>query len=346
MHSGPGWHDGHPMLCRKPFVASRLPFVMAAAPPMHKRLPLGTPPGEASAVLLHCLGVAAGGGFPQWNCACTGCRKARTRPEIASAHAGLAVSGTGERWFLLNATPDVHHQIASDRRLHPGPGARDTPIAGVLLTDAEFDHTIGLLVLREGSPLRVLGTAPVLAALTEYFPVRALLRDYAELSWEVIAAGRPIDLDGRLRVTAFRSGTKAPRYVPRPQPAGDWEIGYRLEDVVNGTVAVYAPVVPEWSADIVDQFTAADCVFVDGTFWTDDEMACAGTGNRTGRSMGHLPISGADGSAAALAELPVKRKIYVHINNTNPVLDPTSAQRRALDDLGIEVGRTGLEVEL
>lgn len=302
-------------------------------------------------MLLHCLGVAAGGGFPQWNCACGGCRKARSQPEIVSAHAGLAVSGTGERWFLLNATPDVHHQIAADRRLHPGPGVRATPVAGVLLTDAEFDHTIGLLVLREGSSLRVLGTAPVLSALTDHFPVRGLLRDYAELSWEVVEVGRPIELDERLRVTAFRAGTKAPRYVaPSPAsrswPAGDWEVGYRLEDPVNGTAAVYAPVVPEYSAEIVDQLSTADCVFVDGTFWTDDEMARAGTGERTGRSMGHLPISGPDGSAAALAALPVKRKIYIHINNTNPVLDAASPQRRSLDDLGIEVGRTGLEVEL
>jgi pyrroloquinoline quinone biosynthesis protein B len=304
------------------------------------------PQGEAFAVLLDCLGVAAGGGFPQWNCACAGCRKARSHPEIGSAHAGLAVSGTGERWFLLNATPDVHHQIASDRRLHPGPGVRATPVAGVLLTDAEFDHTIGLLVLREGSSLRVLGTAPVLSALTDHFPVRGLLRDYAELSWEVIEVGTPIDLDERLRVTAFRAGTKAPRYVPQPRPAGDWEIGYRLEDRVNGTVAVYAPVVPDWTGKIVEELGNADCLFVDGTFWTDDEMARSGTGDRTGRSMGHLPISGADGSAQALAALPVKRKIYIHINNTNPVLDATSPQRRWLDDLGIEVGRAGLEVEL
>lgn len=297
-------------------------------------------------MLLHCLGVAAGGGFPQWNCACSGCGKARSHPGIASTHAGLAVSGTGERWFLLNATPDVHHQIASDHRLHPGPGVRATPVAGVVLTDAEFDHTIGLLVLREGSSLRVLGTAPVLSALTEHFPVRGLLSDYAELAWEPVEVGSPVDLDERLRVTAFRAGTKAPRYVPQPRPAGDWEVGYRLEDTMNGTVAVYAPVIPEWTDEIVDQLTAADCVFVDGTFWTDDEMARAGTGGRTGRSMGHLPISGADGSAAALAALPVPRKIYIHVNNTNPVLDATSPQRRELDELGIEVGQTGLEVEL
>lgn len=261
-------------------------------------------------------------------------------------HAGLAVSGTGERWFLLNATPDVHHQIEADRRLHPGPGVRDTPVAGVLLTDAEFDHTIGLLVLREGSSLRVLGTAEVMSALTDHFPVRGLLRDYAALSWETIDIGCPVDLDERLRVTAFRAGTKAPRYVPGPRRAGDWEIGYRLQDPVNGTVAVYAPVVPEWTHAIVDQLADADCVFVDGTFWTDDEMARAGTGERTGRSMGHLPVGGADGSAAALAALRVPRKIYIHVNNTNPMLDTASAQRRELDELGIEVAWAGLEVEL
>jgi pyrroloquinoline quinone biosynthesis protein B len=297
-------------------------------------------------VFLHCLGVAAGGGFPQWNCACPGCRQARSRPEIASAHAGLAVSGTGERWFLLNATPDVHHQIASDRRLHPGPGARATPVAGVVLTDAEFDHTIGLLLLREGSSLRVLGTAPVLAALAEDFPVRGLLGEYADLSWEPIDAGKPVRLDDRLLLTAFGTGTKAPRYVPDPQPGADWEVGYRLEDTVSGAAAVYAPAVPQWTPEIAGQLEDADCVFLDGTFWTDDEMSRSGTGDRSGRSMGHLPISGTDGSAAALAVLPARRKIYVHVNNTNPILDANSPQRAKLAELGIEVGWAGMEVEL
>ncbi|MGW4523838.1 pyrroloquinoline quinone biosynthesis protein PqqB [Amycolatopsis sp. NPDC004378] len=302
-------------------------------------------------VFVHCLGAAAGGGYPQWNCACAGCRKARAKPEAATNHAGIAVSGDGERWFLLNATPDVHHQIAADPALHPGPGIRETPVAGVLLTDAEFDHTIGLLVLREGSALTVYGTAPVLEALTSFFPVRELLGDYADLTWSRIDVGTPLDLDDRVRATAFLTGSKAPRYVGSsrhaPQRAtAEWEIGFRLEDKVTGGTVVYAPTLPRWDADFARQVASADCVFVDGTFWTDDEMSCRGAGSRTGRSMGHLPVGGADGSARALAALTAKRKIYTHINNTNPILDEGSQERQWLTSLGIEVGRAGLEVEV
>lgn len=300
-------------------------------------------------MFIHCLGVAAGGGYPQWNCACAGCRKARAKPEFATHHAGVAISGDGDKWFLLNATPDVHHQIAADPSLHPGPGIRTTPVAGVLLTDAEFDHTIGLLVLREGSSLTVYGTYPVLEALTLWFPVRELLGDYADLSWSVLEVGEPVELDARLRVTPFLTGSKAPRYLGRSQlrgPSSEWEVGYRLEDKVTGGSAVYAPTLPRWDASFAEQVASADCVFLDGTFWTDDEMSCQGAGSRTGRSMGHMPISGSDGSAYALAALPAKRKIYTHINNTNPILDEDSQERRWLTDLGIEVGRAGLEVEI
>lgn len=303
-------------------------------------------------MLIHCLGAAAGGGYPQWNCACAGCRKARTKPAVATTHAGIAVSGDGDRWFLFNATPDVHHQIAADPSLHPGPGIRETPIAGVLLTDAEFDHTIGLLMLREESSMTVYGTSPVLGALTQCFPVRELLSDYADLSWSLVETGKPLDLDDRLRVTAFMTGSKAPRYVggarrsPLRGPSLEWEVGYHLEDKVTGGTAVYAPTLPEWDEAFAEHVASADCVFLDGTFWTDDEMSTQGAGSRTGRSMGHMPVSGDDGSARALAALSAKRKVYTHINNTNPILDEESKERRWVTDLGIEIGRAGLEVEV
>ncbi|WP_329059202.1 pyrroloquinoline quinone biosynthesis protein PqqB [Amycolatopsis sp. NBC_01480] len=300
-------------------------------------------------MLIHCLGAAAGGGYPQWNCACAGCVKARAKPEAATAHAGIAVSGDGEKWLLFNATPDVHHQIAADPALHPGPGIRETPIAGVVLTDAEFDHTIGLLMLREESSLTVYGTDPVLEALTSCFPVRALLGDYADLAWSRVGIGEPLDLDDRLRVTPFQTGSKAPRYVGASQlrtSSSEWEVGYRLEDKLTGGTAVYAPTLPRWDEKFAHQLASADCVFVDGTFWTDDEMSSTGAGSRTGRSMGHMPVSGAEGSARALAALPAKRKIYTHINNTNPILDEASAERQRVTELGIEIGRAGLEVEV
>ncbi|GGQ20068.1 hypothetical protein GCM10010279_29950 [Streptomyces mutabilis] len=217
----------------------------------------------------------------------------------------------------------------------------------MLLTDAEFDHTIGLLMLREGSSLTVYGTRPVLDALTRRFPVRQLLSDYADFSWSAVEIGKPMDLDDRLTATAFLTGSKPPRYVGGPgQRESEWEVGFRLEDRVTGGTLVYAPTLPRWDEKFTEQVASADCVFLDGTFWTDDEMSCQGAGSRTGRSMGHMPISGDDGSARALAALPAKRKIYTHINNTNPVLNEESKERRWLTDLGIEVGRAGLEVEI
>ncbi len=233
--------------------------------------------------------------------------------------------------------------------MHPGPEIRTTPIAGVLLTDAEFDHTIGLLMLREESSLTVYGTFPVLEALALWFPVRQLLSDYADFSWSQVETGTPLDLDDRLRVTAFRTGSKAPRYIGRSRlrdQSSEWEVGFRLEDKVTGGIAVYAPTLPQWDEKFAEQVASADCVFLDGTFWTDDEMSSQGAGGRTGRSMGHMPVSGDDGSARNLAALPAKRKIYTHINNTNPILDEESKERRWVTDLGIEVGRAGLEVEV
>jgi pyrroloquinoline quinone biosynthesis protein B len=214
----------------------------------------------------------------------------------------------------------------------------------VLLSDAEFDHTIGLLVLREGSRLTVYATAAVLNALAEHFPVARLLSNYADLHWQQIEPGRAVSLDERLQATPFVTGRKRPRYVTAGHgQSEEWVVGYRLEDPVSGGVAVYAPAVLDWDAGLARQMSSADCVFLDGTFWTDDEMLRTGTGKRGARQMGHMPISGEDGSAVRLARLPARRKVYIHINNTNPVLDETSAERRQLAELGIEIGGAGWE---
>lgn len=297
-------------------------------------------------MFLHFLGAAAGGGYPQWNCACGGCRAARSDPGRASLHASVAVSGDGMRWFLINATPDVHHQIAATPALHPGPEVRKTPVAGVLLTDAEFDHTLGLLILREGSDLVVMGTETVLATLTDDFPVRALLRDYAHVTWRVVEPGVPVPLDEGLSATAVPVGHKRPRYATSSRPDDGAVVAYRLTDPRTGRVAVYAPAVPSWDGPLVDAVADADCVVVDGTFWTDDEMVRGGTGGRLGRQMGHLPMSGPDGTAVRLAALAARHKIYTHVNNTNPALDPDSAEHRELAERGIVIGRAGLRIEL
>jgi pyrroloquinoline quinone biosynthesis protein B len=219
-------------------------------------------------------------------------------------------------------------------------------VAGVLLTDAEFDHTLGLLVMREGSKYVVFGTASVLTTLSEHFPVRRLLRNFADVTWQTVAVGTPFRLDDRLTATAFVTGHKHPRYVVSSFRDEGAVVGYRLTDSGTGATAVYAPGVSRWDDEFDAEVSNADCVIIDGTLWTDDEMLHTGTGRRRGLEMGHLPMSGPGGTAARLAALPAKYKIYTHVNNTNPVLDESTAERRELAAMGIELGRAGLRVEL
>jgi pyrroloquinoline quinone biosynthesis protein B len=257
----------------------------------------------------------------------------------------LAVSGLGKDWYLIGAGPDVRQQIESFPSLTPGPEPRQTPLRGVLLPDAELDHTIGLLLLREGSPLDVYGTAPVLGALAEAFPARRLLDAYTTVRWLEVSAGQPLSLEhGRLTVTAFPTGGRRPRYAANCAIDGDWRVGYSIADAESGGVAVFAPSVERWSPELRAAIASAQCVLVDGTFWSDDEMDEVGVRGRSAAATGHVPIAGPAGSAVQLATSPASRRIYVHLNNTNPVLDERSQERRMLEQLGLEVGWDGMEV--
>jgi pyrroloquinoline quinone biosynthesis protein B len=301
---------------------------------------------------LKVIGVAAGGGYPQWNCACEMCQRVRESGIRAPAqlHASLAVSGSGENWYLVNATPDVRFQIESFPALHPGPGLRETRLRGVLLTDAEFDHSIGLLILREGSPLDIYGTPAVLATLKEIFPIEKMVQSYAPFRWVSIDPDRSFGIDGdRLRITAFRLGVKRPRYTAGSEIDGDWVIGYRFEDLQTGGRVLYAPAIEAWTPILTEELARTDCAFVDGTFWSEDEMIRIGASTRTAKEMGHIPINGPEGSVQHLmasAGPRGRRLIYIHINNTNPILDENSAERRMLVERGIEIGRDGLELEV
>jgi pyrroloquinoline quinone biosynthesis protein B len=299
-------------------------------------------------VRIRVLGAAAGGGYPQWNCACRTCRLARARNAgaLPLTHASLALSASGRVWYLVNATPDVRQQIEASSELHPGPAPRHTPIEGVLLTDAELDHTIGLLVLREAARMAVYATGAVLGALERPFPLRGLLRHYAPFEWRPLEPGQSVWLDqGRLRAEAFRTGCKRPRYAGE-QDGGDWVVGYRFEDRETRGAVVYAPAVEAWTPELAAACVEADCVLLDGTFWHDDEMRRSGAGARTARGMGHLPIDGQDGSGRRLAALAARHKLYVHVNNTNPMLDRASAESRRLAAQGIGVAADGMELHL
>jgi pyrroloquinoline quinone biosynthesis protein B len=298
-------------------------------------------------VHIRILGSAAGGGFPQWNCRCAVCEAARegerARPRSQSS---LAIRGETGPWFLVNASPDARQQLegldggATDE-------SRAAPIAGVLLTDAEIDHTAGLLLLRESAaPIHVYGADGVGLALREGFPVLPMLQRYCGVQWHTLAIGRPTELGGSsLIVDVFPSGGDAPRYLD----GSGIEIessGLQFRDREDGSVVTYVPGMAGLTEDIRDRFRASDLVLVDGTFWTDDELPRLGYTQRGAHDMGHLPLSGPGGTIEALSALAGPRKVLVHVNNTNPILLEDSAERAAVVRAGIEIGYDGMEVML
>jgi pyrroloquinoline quinone biosynthesis protein B len=299
------------------------------------------------AVRVRVLGSAAGGGFPQWNCRCPTCEAARAgveaRPRTQSS---IAVRGAEGPWLLANASPDLRQQLEG---LGAGPsgGVRSAPVAGVLLTDAEIDHTAGLLLLRESStPIRVYGSEQVRRALTDGYPVLRILEGYSGVEWRTLDPGEPAALDGTsLTVEAFAAGGDAPRYLAGS--GTDVEAaGLVFRDTATGGVLTYVPGLARLDDDVLARMAASDVVLVDGTFWRDDELARLGISERTARQMGHVPLSGAGGSLAALAALDRPRVVLVHINNTNPMLLERSPERDAVLRAGVEVGDDGLELEL
>ncbi|MFD5074947.1 pyrroloquinoline quinone biosynthesis protein PqqB [Streptomyces sp. NPDC058371] len=289
------------------------------------------------------LGTAAGGGFPQWNCVCALCAAARDGKLPTRTQECVAVSGNSRDWWLLNASPDIRTQLVSTGALAPGPGPRETPVRGVLLTDAEADHVMGLTILRGGPDLRIHAAPPVLETLA---PLRAMLDRYARWDWADSLTEGGFVLSGGLTVSARPIGAKVPKYVSAAAPpAADdrWVTAYRVEDLATGGVLVYAPCVAAWTPTLDGLLATADCALLDGTFYTPDEMGTAVRSSHGQSAMGHLPVSGRHGSLAALARHPGPRRIYTHLNNTNPLLDPDSSARAQVTGAGVEVLPDGAE---
>jgi pyrroloquinoline quinone biosynthesis protein B len=305
-------------------------------------------------VFIRVLGAAAGGGFPQWNCNCLNCRGVRDGSvrAIPRTQSSIAVSSDGDRWVLCNASPDLHRQIAANPPLQPRSGVRDTPIADVLLVDGQIDHTIGLLLLREHRQrLDVWTTEAVHTDLTSGLPLLSVLQHYCGVEWH------PIGIDGRafqipslpgIDITALTVEGKAGPYSPnRRNPRIGDNIALSFRDMKSSRRALYAPGLANISASVSEALLASQCVLVDGTFWRDDEMIAAGVSSKHASELGHLPQSGAGGMIETLARLPpATRRILIHINNTNPILDEQSAERAALNHAGIEVAFDGLEIRL
>ena len=304
-------------------------------------------------MLLRVLGSSAGGGFPQWNCNCANCdgvRKGAIRARRRT-QSSIIASGDGGDWVLFNASPDILQQIQAAPVLQPGRALRDTGIAAIVLIDGQVDHTTGLYMLRErGRSLDIWCTDAVHADLTEGNPIFRVLDHYCGVRRHPLPLGDSFtiaDVAG-LRFTALPLRSKAAPYSPHrddPQP-GD-NVGITLRDTASRRSVFYAPGLGEIEPAVWTAMEGADCVMVDGTFWTDDEMIRLGISTKRARDIGHLPQSGAGGMIEQLDRLPRStRKILIHINNTNPILNEDSVEHRTLAEHGIEVAYDGMEISL
>lgn len=292
------------------------------------------------------LGSAAGGGFPQWNCTCPPCRTVRTKSPAAvpRSQSSIAVSSDRRQWFLFNASPDVRSQIESFPDLHPDDG-RVVRLQAVLLTDAELDHTLGLLLLREGRGLEVHATESVHQTLMSGTGVLRTLEAYCPVKWQPVLPGAEVGLGNALSYRAFDVPTDKAMRFPGATTYGR-VVGYRITDTRSGRSMVYLPSVQQLTPDVLAELTDCCALLVDGTCWSDDEMVRLGLAHKSSRGMGHVPIDGPAGSLELLAPLPIDRVVYVHINNTNPILLEDSPQRRVLDQHGMEVAVDGLELHI
>jgi pyrroloquinoline quinone biosynthesis protein B len=298
-------------------------------------------------VWVRVLGAAAGGGFPQWNCGCPQCRAVRegSRPCRSRTQSSVAVSADYRRWYLLNASPDVRAQIESFPPLHPYE-VRDSPLQAVLLTDAELDHTLGLLLLREAGDLEVHATAAVHETLSRGTSLLQTLGAYTRVEWRQVSTGVEVPLADGLSYRAFPVPTNKRARFGTGEREEESVVGYRITDGRTGRVLVYIPGAQQLTASVRAHLEGCTCLLFDGTCWQDDELIRLGIAGKTSRDMGHLPISGADGSLEQLAPLPIERKIYIHINNTNPILLEDAPERRIIEEHGLEVAADGLELEI
>lgn len=304
------------------------------------------------------LGSAAGGGFPQWNCACPNCSAVRagTFPGKARTQTQVAITSDNRSWFLLGASPDLRAQIEATPELQPRDGVRQSPIAGAVLANADLDHVLGLLLLRELQPLRVYATASTRRILTEDNSMFAMLQRVAnQAAWTDFTPGvsfplsTPAGEDSGLRCRALSLGTHYPAYVSAKRQsafaAGEASLGLMI-DSSSGKRLAYMPAVPIADEALLAELNSADVLLFDGTFWSDDELIRVQGAGQTARQMGHIPVSSAEGSLSKLAGLRRPRKIYVHINNTNPMLNEAGPEHRQVRDAGWEIAEDGWQFDL
>jgi pyrroloquinoline quinone biosynthesis protein B len=301
------------------------------------------------------LGSAAGGGFPQWNCGCANCQGVRQGTILARPRSqeSVAVSADGECWFLLNASPEIRSHIESFPPLRPR-APRHTPVAGILLTNGDLDHCLGLLSLRESQPLSVYASDAVRRGFAEGNPLYATLERFAgQVTWHRLQPGRSLELasaperaSGIVGEPVAVPGQPPLHLRSRTAPSPEDNLGFKLRDLRTGGTLAYFSGVAAPTRALHAALDDADCVFFDGTFWSSDELIALGLSDRRAEDMAHWPIGGPEGSLRALSARPGARMIYIHINNTNPILRENSAERAAVTAAGWEVAYDGLELEI
>jgi pyrroloquinoline quinone biosynthesis protein B len=301
------------------------------------------------------LGTAAGGAFPQWNCGCANCRSVRdgTFHGKPRSQTQVAITQDDRVWFLLGASPDLRAQIEATPELHPREGLRQSPIAGVLLANADVDHILGLLLLRELQPLRIHATSSVRRILIEDNSMFGMLRRVPDQTvWTDFQSGKEFHLseaqgkDSGLRCQAWSLSTHYPSYVTAERSAqlvpGEASLGMIIQSPAGARLA-YLPAVPQLEGALLQQLDSCDVLLFDGTFWSDDELIRVQASGQTARQMGHIPV---ENILLKLAGVSRPRKIFLHINNTNPMLDQASPQYRQVRGAGWEVAEDGWQFDL
>ncbi len=303
------------------------------------------------------LGAAAGGGVPQWNCGCPVCRAARSEhPELQSTQASIAISADNEHWFLINASPDLRQQLTATPQLHPKAGKlRHSPIAGVILTNGEIDAVAGLLSMREGSPFTIYAHRRVLSILADNSIFNVLnAKNVTRQPIELDTAFEPALPDGApsgIEIQPFAAPGKGAWYLEgKAHPAGDTgagdTLGLRIRDKATGKYFYFLAACADVTDDLKSRLAGAPLVFFDGTVWRDDELIVAGLGTKTGQGMGHIAMSGERGAIEALSGLDIGRKVFLHINNSNPALLHDSAERQQAERAGWQIPADGTEITL
>ena len=302
---------------------------------------------------IHVLGSGAGGGFPQWNCNCENCKGVRAGTIKASARtqSSIAVSADGVNWILFNASPDIKKQLDDFPAFQPARLVRDTAISAIVITDAQIDHVTGLLTLREhNKPWEIYCTDAVKEDLTAGFPVFNILGYFRGINHHEIVTDQSIftiPTAAGIEFTAVPLLSNAPPYSPRrDKPVPGDNIGMHIKDTRTGKSLFYAPGLGVAEPHVLEYMRNADCILVDGTVWTDDEMSKEGISNKRASEMGHLDQSSDGGIMSILNAMKKPRKILIHINNTNPILNEDSSQRATLNKAGIEVAYDGMDIIL